>query len=100
METLLDAIKWAWDNATPKITLVFVMILAALQFVQFKKHSKTEKLLDHHLDPENRHPHPECEWSEKSYYALVGQLDKLHQENREDHKEILELILRHKSNPE
>jgi len=93
MADLFDMLKWLWNNATPKLTLVLVMALGILQWLQIKKQQATAKTLAHHLDPENKYPHPECEWSEQSYEQLCKQLEKLHEENREDHKEIRELIL-------
>lgn len=92
MEDLLEAARWMWNNATPKVTLVCVMILAVLQYFQNKKQGATAKTLAEHLDPQNKYPHPACEWGERSYNLLCKELKQQHQENREDHQEIFRLL--------
>lgn len=93
MTDLFEMLGWLWNNATPKLTLLGVMALGILQWFQIKKQKGTADALAHHLDPENKYPHPECEWGEKNYHLLFDQLEKLHEENRDDHKEIRSLIL-------
>ena len=86
MRELLHVLEWMWNNSTPQITLLAVMILAIFQYFQSKRQAKTANALADHLDHRNRYPHPECEWGEKSYNQLCENLKRQHEENREDHQ--------------
>lgn len=92
METLLELFTWLWNNATPKLTLVTVMVVAVLQCYAKKQANRTARTLSEHLNPKNKYPHPECEWGDKSYEALTQALENQRKENREDHQIIFELL--------
>lgn len=92
METLLELFTWLWNNATPKLTLVTVMVIAVLQYYAKRQANRTARTLAEHLNPKNKYPHPECEWGDKSYEALTQALENQRKENREDHQIIFELL--------
>jgi hypothetical protein len=81
---VVETLKWVLAKSDPMLIGCF-LLLAVWQY-------RTSKLVARHLDPKNKYPHPECEWSEKSYDLLYRQLERQHAENRSDHSEIRALI--------
>jgi glutaredoxin 2 len=92
VENLFEGLKWLWNNATPKVTLACVIVIAVLQYFQNKKQSKTAETLAEHLNPKNKYPHPECEWGDKSYELLKTAVETNREENRDDHQIIFNLL--------
>ena len=80
----IKILELIWDKSDP-LLVICIIILGYWQM-------KTSRKLTIHLDPQNRYPHPSCEWGEKNYDLLCKELTKQHKENREDHQTIFEKI--------
>jgi hypothetical protein len=85
MEQIIVEVLKALFARTDPVLVAVLLVLAVMQY-------RTNKKVDGHLDPKNRHPHPECEWGEKSYNALAEALQQQHDENRQDHQTIFDLL--------
>ena len=83
-QVLVDVLKWLFSRSDPMLVFCFLLLAYWVR--------KTNKKIDAHLDPNNRHPHVSCEWGEKSYRLLTVQLEKQHTENRQDHQEIFGIL--------
>jgi len=94
--TIIEFVKWFLAKSDPLLAACILL----LGYWNYKINQK----IDEHIDAKNKHPHPCCEWGEKSYQALKDSLDQQHEENRNDHREILNMVIgeingRSKSNP-
>ena len=81
---IADTLKVIFSRTDP-VLVVVLLVLAILWY-------RTDKKINDHIDPKNRYPHPECEWGEKSYQALQSAQQTQHDENREDHQIIFNLL--------
>ena len=84
-QVLVEILKGMFSKTDPVLVGV-LMILAVLWY-------RTNRKLDMHLDPKNKYPHPSCELGERSYTALEKFIKEQHDENRQDHQIIFNLLL-------
>lgn len=87
-EALIDVLKW-FSRSDP---LLAGCILALGSWIR-----TTNKKIDTHVDLKNSDPHPTCVLQRNSMRQLCSEIESIRQENREDHKELFE-ILRGRSN--
>ncbi len=83
--TIVEIAKWFFSRSDPMLCLAF-LCLAYWQY-------KTSVLLNRHIDPDNENPHTSCKLHEQLVTALGEQLEKQHQENREDFQNLTKTLL-------
>jgi hypothetical protein len=83
-QIIVEILKGIFSRTDPVLVAVLI-VLAVLWY-------RTDKKINDHISPKNRYPHPECEWGERSYKALANALQDQHNENREDHQIIFNLL--------
>ena len=96
MEAVIEIGKWLLEK--DPLLAVCILILGYWQYRsdqnRRRENMEFKTRLDGHLDPQNKYPHPACEWGEKNYAALTDSLKQQHKENREDHQTIFKLLRR------